>query len=243
MLSRLLFLAVALSTSSLAWAQVLTPEYDACNNVRGDVKPAEQEKACSAVIQLGGPKDRLAVAYSTRGQAFMHRRAYDKAIDDFGQAIALDPRLVAAYRNRGATYFISELYEKALPDYDAVIRLQPDKPDGYADRCSVRIMMGMPKAAKIDCDKAIDLDMLHGPALAWRTLAYLQLGNLSAADQDVIAVEHEYPTDPSVRYLHGMVLEAKGEKTEAEIQYRAARELNAEDFARLDRIYGRFRRR
>lgn len=55
----------------------------------------------------------------------MRRRAYDKAIEDYGQAIALDLRLVAAYRSRGAAYFISESYDKALPDDDAVIRLVP----------------------------------------------------------------------------------------------------------------------
>jgi tetratricopeptide (TPR) repeat protein len=238
-----LFLAVALSTASLAWAQVPTPEHDACDNERGDIEPAEQEKACSAVIRLGAPKDRLAVAYSNRGQSFVRRRLYDKAIQDFGQAIELDPRLVAAYRNRGAAYFIGESYDKALPDYEAAIRLQPNEPRGYADRCSVRVMTGQPKDAKADCDKALDLDPQYGPALAWRTLAHLQLGNLGAADQDVTVIAHEYPSDPSVRYLQGIVLEAKGEKTEAEAQYRAARELNVEDFARLDRIYGRFRRR
>jgi tetratricopeptide (TPR) repeat protein len=238
-----LFLTVALSTASLAWAQVPTPEHHACDNAQGDVEPADQEKACSAVIQLGGAKDSLAVAYSHRGQSFMRRRLYDKAIEDFGQAIALDPRLARAYRNRGAAHFIGEAYDKALPDYDAAIRLQPDDPGGYTDRCSVNVMTGKPKEAKVDCDKAIDLEPQHGPAHAWRTLANLQLGNLGAADQDIAAIAHEYSSDPSVHYLQGIVLEAKGEKTEAEAQYRMARELNAEDFARLDRIYGRFRPR
>jgi tetratricopeptide (TPR) repeat protein len=237
------FVAVTLMTASLAWAQVPTAEHHACDNARGDVEPADQEKACSMVIQLGGSKNSLAVAYSNRGQSFMRRRAYDKAIEDYGQAIALDPRLVAAYRNRGAAYFISESYDEALPDYDAAIRLMPDEPGGYADRCSVRVMTGKPKEAKVDCDKAIDLDSWHGPAHAWRALAHLQLGNLSAADQDVTRIMHEYPNDPSVRYLQGIVLEAKGEKIEAERQFGAARELSAEDFARLDRIYGRFRKR
>jgi tetratricopeptide (TPR) repeat protein len=184
----------------------------------------------------------LAVAYSHRGQSFMRRRAYDKAIEDYGQAIALDPRLVAAYRNRGAAYFISELYDKALPDYDAVIRLVPDEPSGYADRCSLRTMTGRLQEAKVDCDKAIDLDYLNGPALAWRSLVYLQLGKLGAADQDIVTVIREYPSDPSLHYLRAMVLRAQGEKIEAEAQFQAARKLDAEDFARLDKIYGRFRR-
>ena len=164
-----LFLVVVLSTASFARTQAQAPDYHACDNARGNVEPAEQEKACNAVIQLGGPKDSLAVAYSNRGQSFMRRRAYDKAIKDYGQAIELDPRLAAAYRNRGAAYFIGELYDKALPDYGAAIRLKPDEPGGYADRCSVRVMTGKPQEAKIDCDKAIDLDAKDGSG--WETLA------------------------------------------------------------------------
>jgi len=236
------FLVVALSTVSLARAQVLTPEHYTCDNERGDVEPAEQEKACSAVIELGGSKDSLAVAYSNRGHSLLRRRAYDKAIEDFGQAIALDPRGVAAYRNRGAAYFILGLYDKALPDYDAAIRLALHEPRGYADRCSVHAMTGKPQRAKVDCDKALDLDPANGPALAWRTLVHLQLGNLGAADQDISTVIREYPRDASLQYLRAMVLEAKGEKIEAEAQFRATRELDAEDFSRLDQIYGRFRR-
>ena len=236
-------LVVALSTASFAWAQMPTPEHDTCNNARGDVEPAEQEKACSAAIKLGGSKDSLAVAYFNRGHSLLRRGTYDKAIEDYGQAIALDPRLVAAYRDRGVAYFILELYDKALLDYDAAIQLKPYEPRGYADRCSVRVVTGRPEEAKVDCDKAIDLDRRNGPALAWRTLVHLQLGNLSAADQDIRTVIREDPTDPSLNYLRAMVLEAQGEKIEAEAQFQATRQLDAEAFARLDKIYGRFRRR
>ena len=40
-----------------------------------------------------------------------------------------------------------------------------------------------------------------------------------------------------------MPLEAKGQKIAAEAQLKATRGLDAEEFARLDKIYGRFRRR
>jgi hypothetical protein len=40
-----------------------------------------------------------------------------------------------------------------------------------------------------------------------------------------------------------MVLEAKGQKAEAEGQFQQARELDAAEFAKLDKLYGRFRRR
>ena len=236
-------LAVVLSTAAVAWAQVLTPDHHACANGRGEVEPAEQERACSAVIKLGGAKDNLAIAYSNRGNSFLRRDAYAEAIQDYGQAIALDPRFANAYRNRGAAWFNLGQYDKALTDYDAAIRLEPNEAGGYADRCSVAAVTGKPQAAKVDCDKALDLDPQHLEARGWRTLVHLQLGKIDDAEWDIVSIVGDYPNDPALRYLWAMVLEAKGEKTEAEGQFQVARELDAPEFAKLDKLYGRFRRR
>jgi tetratricopeptide (TPR) repeat protein len=237
------FLAIILSSASLAWAQVLTPEHHSCANGSGDVDPAAQEKACSAVIQRGGDKENLAVAYSNRGNSFLRRDQFEKAIQDYGQSIALDPRFANAFRNRGAAWFNTGQYDKALADYDAAIRLEPNEAGGFADRCSVRVMTGKPQEAKVDCDKAIDLDPQHVEAQAWRTLVHLQLGRIDSAETDIVGIVGDYPNDPSLRYLWAMVLEAKGHKTEAEGQFQVARELDAAEFAKLDKLYGRFRRR
>jgi tetratricopeptide (TPR) repeat protein len=242
MILRTSLLAIAL-TISAASAQVLTPEHHACANGQGNLEPAAQEVACSAVIKRGGAKENLAIAYSNRGNSFLRRGQNDKAIQDYGQAIALDPRFVDAYRNRGAAYFNTGAYDKALPDYDTAIRLDPREAGGYADRCSVRAVTGKAQEAKPDCDKAVDLDPQHVEARAWRTLVHLQLGKVADAELDIAGIVGDIPNDPALRYLWAMVLEAKGEKTEAEGQFQVARELDAEEFARLDKLYGRFRMR
>jgi tetratricopeptide (TPR) repeat protein len=235
-------IALTLATASAA-AEVLTPDHHACGNAQGTVEPAEQERACSAVIKGGGAKENLAVAYSNRGNSFLRRGNSDKAIADYGQALRLDPGFVDAYRNRGAAYFNLGAYDKALPDYDAAIRLDPREPGGYADRCSVRAITGKAAEAKPDCDKAVDLDPGHVEARAWRTLVHLQLGKIAEAESDLIVIYGDNASDPSVRYLWAMVLEAKGEKAEAEGQFQWARELDREEFARLDKLYSRFRKR
>lgn len=241
---RTLLVAIALGLAGFLPAQAqLTPDHHACANGQGDVEPPEQERACSAVIKLGGAKENLAIAYSNRGNSFLRRDEFEKAIKDYGQAIALDPRFANAYRNRGAANFNLGLYDKALPDYDAAIRLEPNEAGGYADRCSVRAVVGKAQDAKVDCDKALDLDPAHVEARAWRTLVRLQLGKIDDAELDITAIVGDQPNDPALRYLWAMVLEAKGEKAEAEGQFQVARELDAEAFAKMDKLYGRFRRR
>jgi hypothetical protein len=66
---------------------------------------------------------------------------------------------------------------------------------------------------------------------------------MAAANRDIDAIIRDYPTNTSLHYLRAMVLEAKGQKIEAEAQSRVTRELDAEEFATLEKLYGRFRKR
>jgi tetratricopeptide (TPR) repeat protein len=244
MILRVSLTAIALTVAGVyARAQVLTPDHHACVNAQGTVEPADQEKACSAVIQRGGDNETLAVAHANRGNSFLRRGQNERAIQDYDEAIKLDPRFVDAYRNRGAAWFGTAAYDKALADYDAAIRLDPREAGGWADRCSVFALTGKAQEAKADCDKALDLDPQHVEAQAWRTLVNLQLGKVDDAERDIVGIVGDSPSDPSLRYLWAMVLEAKGRPADAEGQFQAARELDAEEFARLEKLYGRFRRR
>lgn len=244
MILRLSLAAMALTFACApASAQVLTPDHHACVNAKGTVEAADQEKACSKVISLGGDRENLAIAYSNRGNSFLRRGQNDRAIQDYDKAIGLDPRFADAHRNRGAAWFNTGAYDKALADYDAAIRLDPREAGAWADRCSVYAITGKPEQAKTDCDKALEFDPQHVEAQAWRTLVHLQLGKIDDAERDIAGIVGDYPNDPSLRYLQAMVLEAKGQKADAEGQFQAARELDAEEFARLDKLYGRFRRR
>ena len=78
------------------------------------------------------PKD--AGLYYDRGRAWHKKRGYDKAIDDFSQAIALRPYYSMAFASRGATWNAKKAYDQALADFNTVIRLEPDHPRGYNAR-------------------------------------------------------------------------------------------------------------
>src|SRR5262249_42968739 len=61
--------------------------------------------ACSASIQAGKLTDQaLAEAFYRRGIAYNRKRQYPRAIEDFDQAIRLNPNFAAAYGGRGNAY-------------------------------------------------------------------------------------------------------------------------------------------
>src|ERR1700723_817978 len=73
-----------------------------------------QIAACTAVIKAskGQSKD-LASAFGNRGSAYFAKAQYDRAIQDFDQAIKLDPNLALAFSNRGNAYSRQRQYDRA----------------------------------------------------------------------------------------------------------------------------------
>ncbi len=102
----------------------------------------------------------------------MQKGDYDKAIADYDQAIALDPRVAEFFDFRGFAWSCKKNRDKAIADYDEAIRL--DTNDAYAFRAR-----GVAWFYKRDYDKAIaDLsealrlrpinpDVYSGRAWAW----------------------------------------------------------------------------
>ena len=61
-----------------------------------------------------------------RGLAYRDKRDYDRAINDFSQAIRLDGRNAAAFDNRGLAYRMKGDLERALADFDQAVRIDPE---------------------------------------------------------------------------------------------------------------------
>ena len=88
--------------------------------------------ACTALIQFSQQSTgHLAVAYNDRGNGYKDRGEYDRAIQDFGQAIRLKPDFAIAFYNRGNAYDSKGEYDRAIQDLDQAIRLKPDDTDAF----------------------------------------------------------------------------------------------------------------
>ncbi|MAT13685.1 MAG: hypothetical protein CMJ46_00255 [Planctomyces sp.] len=86
----------------------LHPEYyDALSNKGFAYYQSEQyDKALATyevVLKKAAEKDKANV-YNNRGLVYYHKREFDKAIDDFSQAIALDPNNPQYFKHRMTTY-------------------------------------------------------------------------------------------------------------------------------------------
>ncbi len=97
----------------------------------GMVEDCEQDRnldrlinGCSAMIRSGEFSSKtLAIAYDKRGIAYTKLGEYRRAIEDYDQALRLDPGYAIAYNNRGDVYNELDDYERAAKDWEQSIRI------------------------------------------------------------------------------------------------------------------------
>jgi tetratricopeptide (TPR) repeat protein len=121
----------------------------------------------SAVTSTGKSRSKR---YFQRGNAYVRKGDYDKAIDDYNEAIHLDPKYARAYCNRGVAYDLKGEHENALADYSEAIRLAPDFAEAYFFRGSYYRKRGNYDNAVADYTQAIRLKTKFAEAynnLAW----------------------------------------------------------------------------
>ena len=66
--------------------------------------------------------------HNRAGIKHFEERRLQEALNEYNEAILLDPEFAAAYFNRGQTYFTLGQSQRALSDYDKAISLSPDHP-------------------------------------------------------------------------------------------------------------------
>ena len=114
---------------------------------------------CTAVIRFGKWRGKdLAWAYYNRGIDYAMLGEHRLAIEDYDQALRLDPDDALAYYNRGAAHDEIGEYRRAIEDYDQALRLNP----GDADACQKRGIsyenLGEHERAARDWEQAIRID-------------------------------------------------------------------------------------
>jgi tetratricopeptide (TPR) repeat protein len=105
------------------------------------------------------------LAYLNRGWAYFSLGDYQLAIDDYNQAIRLNPDYTEAYYNRGIAYFNLGHYQLAIDDYNQAIRLNPDYAEAYNNRGGAYFRQGNNKLGCRDAQKACAMGKCIG--LEW----------------------------------------------------------------------------
>jgi len=173
--------AVVVAQTSKEWSQ--------CSGGEGPIVDVVIS-GCSAVIQAGqdNPK-RLATAFNNRGVAHKFKGEYDRALEDYDQAILLNPSFASAYNNRGVIYRLKGEYDRAITDYDQAIWLDSNIPATFYNRA-------IAYSEKEDYDRAVgDFDVVlrfnpkNALALYGRGVARLKKGDAQSGSADIAAAK------------------------------------------------------
>ena len=211
--------AMAGALCATASAQGTDENWTKCKDDNAELAIA----GCTAVIQSGKEeKSNLAIAYYYRGAAYDSRGFYDRAIQDYDQAISLYPKYASAYNKRGYAYWATFKLDQAIADFDQAISLNPKFAQAYNNRGNAFRVKGDHDRAIQDFDQAIALLPKFPEAFGNRGISYQAKGQYERAIQDYdqsIALDGKIPR---VFYDCGTAYEALGRHDKAIADYNQA---------------------
>ena len=150
---------------------------------------AQTIEGCTALVEHAGLSGRaLAIVLYDRGLSYENTKQYALALEDFSQAVALDPTYAAAYDDRGNTLARMNEYQQAVADYDKSIALKPTALY-YSNRGFVHYKLGNLDQALEDLNESLRLNPNVGRTLVNRALVYLAKHDCPSALQDFLAAK------------------------------------------------------
>jgi tetratricopeptide (TPR) repeat protein len=128
------------------------------------------------------------------------KRDYDRAIEDYNEAIHLNPNEESAYENRGVARAFEGDDDRAIQDYNEAIRLSPNEIAAYFGRGLARTSEGDYDRAIQDFNEVIRLKPKFALAYEKRGDAYFFQSNLTAAIANFEAAISAAPSSNTAVY-------------------------------------------
>jgi len=174
-----------------------------------------------------------AVDYSNRGNAWIAKGEFDKAIADYNESIRLDPKYADAYNNRGRAWKATLELDKAISDYNEAIQLNPKDAVAYNNRGGAWYDKWFDKGhldkAISDHNEAIRLNSKYAFAYFARGNAWEAKGQHDRAISDYTESIRLNPKNWFAYNNRDLVWEAKGQLDKAISDYNEMLRLNPKD--------------
>jgi len=132
------------------------------------------------------------------GSAHYKAGELDLAIEDYNQAIEIDPEYAPAYAGRAWAYFDKGLPKPALVDAKKAVELEPMAAEAYHARGAAYILNSQPDLALNDLNKAIELEPENARIYPNRGALQWSIGNKEEALTD-FHKSLDISTDPGDR--------------------------------------------
>lgn len=159
---------------------------------------------CTAAISSGEwHGQNLAWAHINRGRAHRMQGDHSLAIEDFDQALSLDPASFTAYMNRGIARSGMALYSRAIEDYNESLRLDPKSVAALSNRGNAYSSISQHLRAIEDFDQALEFNPDHMFTYNNRGSAYTHLGEHRRAIEDYNEALRRDPNYASARNNRG----------------------------------------
>jgi tetratricopeptide (TPR) repeat protein len=116
------------------------------------------ENYFSCVQSAELPDRVLAQVFYGLGNAYTAKDNHRQAIEDYSEALRLDPEHGWAYNNRCWSYGLLRRAEEALPDCDRALALLPEQPEILDSRALAYWQLGQRDKARDDLEQARRID-------------------------------------------------------------------------------------
>lgn len=138
-------------------------------------------KLWTAVIEKGDAESQV---YLLRADAYLEKGMAKEAMNDYNQAIAIDPTNFMCYINRAFLLEKTNNIDRAISDYGQALKLNPEFSKGWDVRGALLLNKGLYDQAQKHFEKAIDTDSMFAEAYYHKGLTYSLTGNFVSATKD-----------------------------------------------------------
>jgi tetratricopeptide (TPR) repeat protein len=218
-----LWASLMLGAAMAAMGQSRQENLNKCKSPDPDTRIA----GCTALIQAGqDTTENLSVIYNNRGSANVSKRAYDRAIQDYDEAIRLSPSIAYNYRERGKAYYDKRDYDRAIQDLNEAIRLSPNDTSALNSRGLAYYYKNDPNRAIQDFNEVIRLSPSDAQTYNNRGNAYDVKDDHDRSIQDFNEAIRLNPKDAHAYNNRGGAFAVKGDDDRAIQDFNEAINLN-----------------
>jgi len=146
-----------------------------------------------------------------RGNAYLDKKDWDRAIADFTSAIELDPKIAVAFISRGSAYLSKKNWDRAIADETRAIEIDPKSKGAFVVRGTAYFNKKDWDRAIADETRAIELDPKDAVAFTGRGGAYGKKGDWDRAIADLTRAIELDPKDAKAFQARGFVYNGKND--------------------------------